>query len=140
MGVTVLVGTTKGGFLLKDGPKWTVEGPICDGWPINHMLGDPDSGAIWAAGGGDWHGAGVWRSQDGGQNWSLSKLAGGQVDAWVASEPEVAAQLGLTVGQPAPFTDRIAALWSLGRANGTLYAGAKPATLFASTDGGENWV
>lgn len=30
-------------------------------------------------------------------------------------------------------------LWSLGRANGTLYAGAKPAVLFSSTDGGESW-
>jgi len=103
------------------------------------MLGDADSGAIWAAGGGDWHGAGVWRSLDHGQSWSLSKLAGGQADAWAASDPAVASQLGMEAGPPAPFTDRITALWSLGYSNGTVYAGAKPATLFASRDGGASW-
>ena len=67
--VRVLVGTTKGVFLLTstDGRKtWNVTGPHCDGWPINHVVGDPASGMLWAAGGGEFHGAGVWRSADGG--------------------------------------------------------------------------
>lgn len=71
--VTILVGTTKGAFLIDGGADrsgWTVSGPSCDGWPINHMVGDPATGQIWAGGGGDWHGAGVWRSADGGASWS----------------------------------------------------------------------
>ena len=42
-GVTILVGTTKGAFLIRGGSdrqRWTVEGPFCDGWPINHLIGD----------------------------------------------------------------------------------------------------
>ena len=84
---TVLVGTTKGAFLLdgtEDRDAWSVAGPFCDGWPINHMAGDSESGALWAAGGNDWCGAGVWRSSDHGASWQLSKLANGQMDAWLA--------------------------------------------------------
>lgn len=60
--VTVLVGTTKGVFLIDGGTGrsgWKVRGPFCNGWPINHVVGDPASGTIWAGGGGDWHGAGI---------------------------------------------------------------------------------
>lgn len=142
MALKVLVGTTKGLFLLTDGGGrggWALSGPHCDGWPVNHALGDADTGALWAAGGSDWHGAGVWRSADGGASWALSKLAGGQADAWVAENPSVAADLGIEPGPPGPFTGEVAALWSLGRAGGRLYAGAKPAQLFESADGGETW-
>jgi len=69
MTTTLMLGTTKGAFLLRsdDGRQnWSVVGPLCDGWPINHVVGDPATGHLWAAGGGDWHGAGVWRSQDDG--------------------------------------------------------------------------
>ena len=48
---TVLVGTTKGAFLLSGTPEgdgWSVAGPFCDGWPINHVIGDPETGTIWA--------------------------------------------------------------------------------------------
>lgn len=51
--VRVLVGTTKGVFLLdSDAARqdWRVTGPLCDGWPINHVIGDPATGALWAAG------------------------------------------------------------------------------------------
>ena len=60
--VTVLVGTTMRAFLVSCGNKrkgWSVSGPFCDGWPINHVVGDPDTGTLWAGGGGEWHGAGV---------------------------------------------------------------------------------
>ena len=52
----ILVGTTKGLFVLEGG---RVEGPFCEGWPINHAIGR--GGEIVAAGGGKWEGAGVWR-------------------------------------------------------------------------------
>jgi photosystem II stability/assembly factor-like uncharacterized protein len=112
----LLLGTTKGVFLLSDGVGgWAVSGPFCEGWPINHVIGDATMGRLWAAGGSDWHGPGIWRSADGGQNWVLS-----------------------TAG-----LEGVAAMWSLhltGRgADARLLAGAKPATLFESRDGGATW-
>src|SRR4051794_8217023 len=53
--MTVLVGTTKGAFLISDGNDrsgWAIQGPYCDGWPINHVIGDPATGTLWAGGGG----------------------------------------------------------------------------------------
>jgi len=67
--VTLLIGTTKGAFILESDPgreSWALSGPRCGLWPINHMVGDPESGQIWASGGNDFFGAGVWRSVDGG--------------------------------------------------------------------------
>src|ERR1700733_9293917 len=48
-GITILVGTTKGAFLISGGSDrqgWTVKGPFCDGWPINHIIGDPATGVL----------------------------------------------------------------------------------------------
>ena len=139
---TVLVGTTKGAFLLSGTPEgdgWSVAGPFCDGWPINHMGGDPQTGRIWAVGGNDWFGAGVWRSGDG-SDWTLAKLADGQMDDWVRNDPDTAKLLGVTAQPPAPFTGRLDALWSVRHTPQALYAGSKPARLFRSTDGGETWA
>ncbi len=141
MTTTLMVGTTKGAFLLRsdDGRQgWSVIGPLCDGWPINHVVGDPATGHLWAAGGGDWHGAGVWRSQDDGASWTLSKLSNGQFDDWAAKDPQMAEMFGWKPVE-APFTGEVTAIWSLHHAHGVLYAGSKPATLFASRDGGESW-
>ena len=63
----ILVGTTKGLFVLEGGRK--VTGPFCEGWPINHAVGR--GGEIFAAGGSGWHGAGVWRRVGG--EWAVSK-------------------------------------------------------------------
>ena len=139
--VTVLVGTTKGAFLVSGGSKregWSVSGPFCDGWPINHVVGDPDTGTLWAGGGGEWHGAGVWRSQDGGKTWELAKLTKGTMDEWAANDPDFAAMINWK-DEPLPYGDAFSQIWSLGYAHGTLYAGTKPAKLLKSTDGGKTW-
>lgn len=141
--ITVLAGTTKGLFLLTSDNQrggWQVSGPFCDGWPINHAIGDPVTGTLWAAGGGDWHGAGVWRSDDAGASWSLSKLSNGKFDDWLANDPAFAAHINQQPSLPAPFTGQITALWSLGLSGDTLYAGAKPASLFSSLDQGASWT
>ncbi len=139
---TVLVGTTKGAFLV-DGDasrkKWTVRGPFCGGWPINHIIGDPGSGVIWAGGGGEWFGAGVWRSEDDGTTWQLSKLTKGTMDEWADNDPDFAAMIAWT-DAPLPFGSDFEQIWSLGRAGGTLYAGTKPAKLLSSRDGGKTWT
>jgi photosystem II stability/assembly factor-like uncharacterized protein len=139
--VTVLADTTKGAFLVtSDGDRavWTVAGPFCEGWPINQVVGDPATGRIWAGGGGDWHGAGVWRSDDGGRSWTLSKLTYGTIDDWASSDPSVARMLGWSAAE-APFDRAFSQVWSLGFAHGILYAGTKPAELLQSRDGGETW-
>lgn len=141
MTVSLLVGTTKGLFLVtsEDRSEWSVDGPHCNLWPINHAIGDPGTGVIWAGGGSDWEGAGVWRSEDRGASWTLSKLAHGQGEAYFAENEEVAKMFGWTPSPPAPFTGEITALWSLGQVGDRLYAGTKPAMLLASDDGGETW-
>ncbi len=142
MTTTLLVGTTKGAFLISsnaDRTDWTVTGPHCELWPINHVVGDPDTGTIWAGGGGEWHGAGVWRTSDGGATWQLSKLSTGQLDQWAANDADFAAMIGWT-DDPAPFGEDLHSVWSLHHAHGKLHAGVKPGTLLHSTDRGETWT
>lgn len=136
---TLLIGTTKGAFVLRPGPGgWTVSGPHCGGWRINHVIGE--GARLWAGGGEDFFGAGVWRSEDGGESWVLSKLSDGQLDEMARNDPEFAAFFGYTDPGPAPFTGKLSSVWSLARAGGRLLAGSNPAALYASDDDGENWV
>ncbi|GAB3560669.1 WD40/YVTN/BNR-like repeat-containing protein [Spelaeicoccus albus] len=139
--IRLLVGTTKGAFVIDgdaDRAQWNVRGPYCDGWPINHVIGDRAAGTMWAAGGGDWSGAGVWRSDDDGRTWELTKLTSGQMDEWAAGDPGFAESIGW-VDEPTPFGNDFSQVWSLGRAGGKLYAGTKPATLLMSDDDGATW-
>ena len=136
---TILVGTTKGAFLLRDGADgWTVSGPHCDGWGINHVVADVQTGTIYAGGGGEWFGAGVFRSSDGGETWTLAKLSSGQMDTWAANDPDFAAMIGWQAGA-APFGEDFKAVWSLHAAHGQVHAGTNPAHLLTSRDGGESW-
>ncbi|QFS84356.1 BNR/Asp-box repeat protein [Roseivivax sp. THAF40] len=140
-GLTVLVGTTKGAFLLRgDAARrdWEVEGPHCDGWAINHFASDPETGTLWAGGGGEWTGAGVWRSEDGGATWELTRLTRGMTDDWAENDPDFAAMIGWE-NVPLPFGTDFAQVWSLGYAHGALYAGTKPATLLVSRDRSVTW-
>ena len=139
--LTLLVGTTKGAFLLHGGTHrdgWCVDGPHCDGWPINHVVGDPETGTIWAGGGGEWSGAGVWRSDDMGRSWTNARLTKGTMDDWAANDPGFASFIGWT-DAPLPFGEAFQQVWSLHRAGGTLYAGTKPASLLRSADDGATW-
>jgi photosystem II stability/assembly factor-like uncharacterized protein len=102
------------------------------------VIGDPETGTLWAGGGGEFHGAGIWRSDDGGTSWQVTRLTKGKMDDWAANDPNFAKMIGWT-GDPLPFTDTFAQIWSLGYAHGTLYAGTKPANLLASANGGKDW-
>ncbi len=142
MTVSVLVGSTKGAFVLTSDSSrkdWALSGPHCGGWNINHVLGDPATGTLWAAGGSDWTGAGVWRSADNGATWTLAKLSNGKFDEWLANDPGFAAEIGVQPDPPAPFTGDVSSIWVLHFAHGRLYAGGKPGVLFASDDMGQNW-
>ncbi|MEO1102549.1 MAG: exo-alpha-sialidase [Pseudomonadota bacterium] len=139
--LSVLIGTTKGVFVLNSDERretFAVEGPFCDGWCINHVIGDPASGHIFAAGGNGWDGAGMWMRAGNGA-WSLVKLAHGEREDWIAANPEEAATYGMAAADPAPFSGEVDAIWSLARVGDALYAGAKPANLYRSDDDGRTW-
>ncbi len=118
--VLLLIGTRKGVFIAEsDGDRrsWSLSGPFCETWPMNHVVGDPATGTIYGAGGNAWFGPAVWKSTDLGATWSHSS----EGLAYAAGE------------------DPITSVWSLAAVDGYLYAGVQPAGLFLSDDGGENW-
>ncbi|MEC3859850.1 exo-alpha-sialidase [Mesobacterium sp. TK19101] len=138
--ISLLIGTTKGAFLLSADPDrqdWQLSGPHCDGWSINHMAGDPATGTLAAGGGGEWPGAGVWISRDDGQSWTLSKLSRGTIDDWASNDAELARFMNWQ-DIPAPF-DGLKAIWAVAYAHGTLWAGADPGLLLRSDDHGTSW-
>lgn len=140
--VSVLLGTTKGAFILEsDGARqeWDVHGPLFDGWPINHVIGDRETGRIWAAGGGAWEGAGVWRLESDREGRHLSLFANGQKSDFVKDNPEIAEHFDMQPEDPAPFTGEADSVWVLARSGQTIYAGTRPANLYASNDDGETW-
>ncbi|MEM9581160.1 MAG: exo-alpha-sialidase [Pseudomonadota bacterium] len=137
----ILVGTTKGAFLLHGDEtrgSWRVSGPHCDGAPVNHFASNPEDGTIWAGGGGDWDGACLWTSRDGGATWARRQLTSGSRDEWAANDPEFAEMIGWREG-PLPFGKEFSQIWSLSYAHGTLLMGTKPAGLLRSADQGANW-
>ena len=73
--ILLLIGTRKGAFIAESDPKrakWSIRGPFCETWPINHMVGDERTGTIYAGGGNAWFGPAVWKSEDFGRSWTHS--------------------------------------------------------------------
>jgi photosystem II stability/assembly factor-like uncharacterized protein len=118
--VLILLGTKKGAFILESDAArraWALRGPFCETWPLNHVVAEPASGAIFAAGGNEWFGPAIWRSTDLGATWTHSSEG-----------------LAYREGE-----EPVKTAWSLAPANGTLYAGVEPAGLFRSDDAGQTW-
>jgi photosystem II stability/assembly factor-like uncharacterized protein len=118
--IVVLVGTRKGLFLLEsDGERrdWALRGPLCQSWPVYHAIHDPASGALVAAAASEWHGAGVWRSDDLGATWELSSAG----LSYAGDDLRLSKVSGLAAG------------------HGRLLAGAEAAGVFESRDGGATW-
>jgi photosystem II stability/assembly factor-like uncharacterized protein len=116
----LLVGTKKGTFVLEGDTtrdRWTVRGPLCEGWPIHDVSWDASSGAILAGGGSPWYGPAVWRSDDLGETWTHSSD-------------------GLTYADDGP---KLSKVWNVTAAHGSVWAGVDPAGLFKSADGGTTW-
>lgn len=118
----LLVGTPKGAFVLESDTTrsdWSMQGPLCEGWPIHDMIVDSTTGAMFAAGGSPWYGPTVFRSDDRGLTWTNSSVGLAYADG---EEP-------------------IKTVWSLAVGpDGTVYAGVEPAGLFRSADGGTTWT
>jgi photosystem II stability/assembly factor-like uncharacterized protein len=118
--VLILVGTKKGAFILESDKRrrsWSLRGPFCDNWPINHIVGDPETGTLYAGGGNEWFGPAVWTSTDLGESWTHSSEG-----------------LAYPEGETPVKT-----VWSVAPRNGRIYSGVEPAGLFASDDKGASW-
>ena len=118
--VLVLLGTKKGAFILESDAAragWQLRGPYCETWPMQHVVADAATGAIYGGGGSEWFGPAVWKSTDLGATWSHSS----QGLAYAEGETPVKT------------------VWSIAAAGKRLYAGVEPAGLFASDDGGQTF-
>ncbi|HSI40319.1 MAG TPA: exo-alpha-sialidase [Xanthobacteraceae bacterium] len=117
----ILLGTRKGAFILEGDAErrsFNLRGPYCETWPINHVIGDATTGIIYGAGGNEWFGPAIWRSDDFGASWTHS------------SE-------GLAYGEGEP---PVKSAWSLAADRGRLFAGVEPAGLFRSVDQGRSFT
>lgn len=134
--VRVLVGTTKGAFILTSDAQrenWTVDGPQFGGWEIFHINGSPaDPNRIYAAQFTDWHGQTIQRSDDGGKSWQP-----------VGNDFQYDGKTGTHQwydGTPHPWEFK--RVWHLEpelNDPDCVYAGAEDASLFRSNDGGKTW-
>lgn len=115
--ILVLAGTRDGLFVFEGTAsrnRWTSRGPYLAGCDVSHAILDPRDGVtIWAAASGSGSTA-VYRSHDRGCTWAMSGAPFEADQVWHV-EPGHRSQPG------------------------RVYAGVKPAGLFASDDGGESW-
>lgn len=126
--VLLLVGTTKGAFLLRSSrarSRWEIGGPYSPGVPVYAMAYDGRNGRhrIWASA-QSWRWGTVLRSTDDfGKSWT---------------EPET-----YTIKFPADSGVSLKNIWQIclgcpGEPD-TLYCGVEPTALFRSDDSGESW-
>jgi len=119
MGVTVLVGTAKGGFVLRsdDGrERWEIEGPIFKGWKVT-AAERLSSGDYLLGTTSDIYGTAMHKSADL-NNWRQIERA-----------PKYEADSGRQLTQ----------IWKFAENDGVSYAGVSEAGLFRSEDEGESW-
>ncbi len=81
----------------------------------------------------------MWKSEDHGASWTHSQLSNGMMDEYLAKDEGFRKMLGRGPNPDAPFKGQVNALWVVSLIGDTLYAGAKPAALFASPDRGASW-
>jgi len=123
--VRLLVGTRKGGFLLRSDRRrksWKIEGPFFGGWEVNHLQRDPRTGRLWAAINTSWWGNDLQASTNNGKSWKKASHGLG-----------FAADRGLKLNRiwyVAPDRDARPE---------TLWCGVDPGCLFRTDDAGKNW-
>ena len=159
-GVRLLVGTSKGAFILTSDRKrkqWDVNGPHFAGWEIYHVKGslvDPDR--LYASQTSDWFGQIIQRSVDGGNTWYQPGIPPGEPITTPDGMPkgesnkfvyDTSSETGkpLTTHQWYDGTQHpweFKRVWHLEPSLSdpdVVYAGVEDAALFRSIDGGQTW-
>lgn len=136
-GIRVLVGTSKGAFVLtSDGFRqvWEVSGPLFGGWEVYHVAGSPaDPDRLFASQSNGWFGQIVQRSNDGGATWE-------SVGNDFAYDGEPGTHLFYD-GSSTPWAFH--RVWQLLPARDdpdVVLAGVEDAALFRTDDGGRSWA
>jgi hypothetical protein len=122
----VLVGTRKGGFIFtsKDGRRtWKVSGPHFRGKEVYHMAYDKRNEMLLASVNDNQWGPSIARSFDLGETWKLANPP-----KFPQNDREEAVKRIWHI-KPGPESEP-----------DVLYCGVEPATLFRSSDRGENWT
>jgi len=126
--VVLLVGTTKGAFLLSSNHErrdWTVGGPYFPGRPIYALFHDQRNGRnrVWAAVNSTHWGSYLSSSENLGRNWT---------------EPEA-----YNIKFPEGADTELKQIWQIEEGHSdeqdTLFCGVEPAALFRSDNAGESW-
>lgn len=119
MSVTILVGTAKGGFILRsnDGRKtWTIDGPIFKGWKVTAATTLPGGDCLLGTS-SDVYGAAIHKSAD--------------LKDWQ--------QVSEGPAYPKEGSAKLTQIWKLAAHGETCLAGVADAGLFRSDDRGETW-
>jgi hypothetical protein len=123
------VGTRKGLFTLERKPGgWRLGRPHFPGEPVTQLASEEGDGRWYAALRLGHFGVKLKRSTDRGASWQ---------DIAAPAFPEKPGE-GPWKDDPTPWT--VDMVWGLQAAGGRLWAGALPAGLFVSEDGGEHWA
>ncbi|BAS27674.1 WD40/YVTN/BNR-like repeat-containing protein [Limnochorda pilosa] len=134
MEVALLLGTYKGGFLLRSDERrreWKLEGPVLPGWEFYHTVQDPRDGSLYAAvNTWDFGGMVAW-SRDRGTTWEHSSRGLAYPDGQAGNE------------SPGAKSSKLSRVWHVepgpeGEPS-VLYAGVEAAGLFRSQDQGVTW-
>jgi photosystem II stability/assembly factor-like uncharacterized protein len=135
-GVRVLVGTSKGAFILTSDASrkdWEISGPHFPGWEIYHINGSSvNTDRLYASQTSGWFGQVIQRSDDGGQTWEA-------VDNKFAYEGNPGTHQSFD-GTQHPWEFK--RVWNLQPSLSDpeiVYAGVEDAALFVSRDGGKSW-
>ena len=130
-GLALLVGTRKGGWILRPDPtrsSWTTDGPVFFGNVVHHFVLDPRDRRTLLVGARAGHlGPTVFRSVDGGRSWAEAQRPPGFHKAAPGERARSVDQVFFLAPGHASEPD----VW---------YAGSAPEGLFRSEDGGLNWA
>jgi hypothetical protein len=144
--VKVLLGTSKGGFILSSDPsrkQWEMSDPLFKGWKVMHVTSDPRDQRMHAALSHYVYGAVTHFSDDLGSTWQQCATAPTFPRQSNSGRPVGNMAEAMNEEEARKRPESVNQVWHIepGRPDekDTLYAGVEPAALFKSTDRGDNW-